>query len=231
MLLDIEGTTTALSFFEDVLLPYVRTHIERVLSNTEQGSRLATAIQSLRSEWEHEAERLDEGDGFGTGAKYALRLMKRSSESTALKEIQALIWEQGYSDGSLRGHVFDDVPGAIATWSSLGLRIYTFSASSVLAQRLLLSHSIFGDLSKTIDGYFDTTFGTKTHSVTYDGIARTIGIAPASVFFLSDEPQELSAARGAGMQVGWIHRPGSSLVHDTDLPLYATFAMVPRPSA
>lgn len=195
ILLDIEGTTTAIDFVTKTLFPYARERMAAFLR--EEGARpeVVAALAMLAKERAAEAGAFPGGDDVA----YLHWLMDQDRKSPALKTLQGLIWEQGYADGSLRAHVYPDVPSAFRRWKDGSLSIYIYSSGSVLAQKLLFRHSIAGDLTPWIDGYFDTGVGAKRESPSYGAIAERIGVAPGAVLFLSDVEAELEAAEGAGM--------------------------------
>lgn len=182
IVLDVEGTTTPISFVHQTLFPYARNHIERYLS----------------------------AHGRSDEYQAITRLMDQDSKSTELKELQGRIWEEGYRSGELIGAVFDDVPPALACWRKQGMGVGIFSSGSVLAQKLLFQHSSAGDLTRFLRWHFDTTIGTKTDPESYRRIASTIGEPPSAVLFVSDVVRELDAARAAGMQTVLSVRPGNA---------------------
>jgi enolase-phosphatase E1 len=139
-------------------------------------------------------------------------LISRDSKFGALKSMQGKIWEEGYAAGKLRGQVFDDVPEAVARWRQQGKATYIYSSGSVLAQNLLFGYSNHGDLASMLDGFFDTSVGTKSHPDSYRKIAAEIRKEPGAVLFLSDSPKELDAAHSAGMQTALSVRPGNAPV-------------------
>lgn len=223
VLLDVEGTTTAISFVSDVLFPFARERLETALAKAVPGSELAEAVALLRSEWESDTEARAAVPDFGSGAAYAATLMDEDRKSTGLKAVQGILWREGYRDGTLRAHVFADVPGALGRWREAGLRIFVFSSGSVLAQRLLFAHTGAGDLTGLLDGYFDTTTGPKRDPRSYTAIAETVGLPPGAVLFLSDVTPELDAAREAGMQTGLLLRPGNAPAGACDHRRYPDF--------
>ena len=135
--------------------------------------------------------------------------MDQDRKSTALKNIQGKIWQEGYQQGELRGEVFPDVPPALERWHQKKIDIRIFSSGSILAQRLLFSTTNAGDLTKYLNGYFDTTTGPKNDSTSYARIAESFGISAADILFISDVTRELDAARTAGMQTLLCVRPGN----------------------
>ena len=223
LLLDVEGTTTAISFVTDVLFPFARERMAAALAGAEPGSALSGGVALLEEEYETDAELREAVPAFGDGAGYALALMDRDRKSTGLKAIQGLLWEEGYRSGALRAHVFDDVPAALRRWREAGARVYVFSSGSVLAQKLLFAHTEAGDLGAFFDGNFDTTVGAKREPEAYRRIVREVGLPAGQVLFLSDVVEELDAAREAGLRTGLLERPGNAPVGATDHPRHPGF--------
>ena len=208
VLLDIEGTTTPITFVTRVLFPYARMHLRSYLEEQAGSAEHETLMARLRAE---QAARGHDGNDI---ASYVEWLMDRDEKSAPLKDLQGRIWEGGYQRGELVGDVFSDVPPALARWTQAGQRVAIFSSGSVLAQRLLFRHTAHGDLAGFIDGYFDTRVGKKNEAESYGRIARDLGVAPRGVMFLSDVPRELDAARAAEMQVRLVVRPGNAPASD-----------------
>jgi 5-methylthioribose kinase len=193
MLLDIEGTTSSLSFVKDELFPYARARLPTYV--TEHAQELDAVLNEVR--------RIEGNEALDTQQLIAtlLRWIGEDRKLTPLKSLQGLIWQEGYERGELRGHVYEDAVEALRTWHASGLKIYIYSSGSVLAQRLIFSHTEYGDLTPCFSGYFDTTIGGKLEPDSYLAIAAHIGLPPAAVLFLSDHSGEISAAAIAGLQV------------------------------
>src|SRR5947199_7711760 len=136
VLTDIEGTTTSIAFVYDVLFPYAAARLERTCGQPAPGPELREALAQLRAEHAQETA-ADPPPPFGDGAPYARWLMARDRKSTGLKLLQGLIWDDGYARGEIRGHVYPDVPPALAAWRAAGRRLRIFSSGSVPAQKLL----------------------------------------------------------------------------------------------
>jgi 2,3-diketo-5-methylthio-1-phosphopentane phosphatase len=136
--------------------------------------------------------------------------MDRDRKSPALKELQGLIWEQGYRAGLLRGVVYDDVPEALTRWREGGRDIAIYSSGSELAQRRLFESTAIGDLTPVLSHFFDTRVGAKTDADSYREIARALGQPTQSILFVSDAVAELIAARQAGCHVVLSVRPGNT---------------------
>ena len=220
ILLDIEGTTTPVSFVTQVLFPYARRRLRSHLMAQAGAPGYDSIVTALREERAAEGAgetvpcRADDSPGERLDAivAYVEWLMDHDRKSTALKELQGRIWEDGYRQGDLVGEVFPDVPPALQRWHQQDVPVGIFSSGSELAQRLLFRYSSSGELASLLRWHFDTRIGTKLDPESYRRIAASVGIPPESFLFLSDVTAELNAAVGAGMQVRLVVRPGNAPV-------------------
>ena len=202
ILLDIEGTTTPITFVYDVLFPFVRRHIAGYIRNAD--------LTDLRREHEEDVSQGHNPPAWSAEpVAYIHWLMDQDRKSTALKNIQGKIWLEGYQNGELQGEVFQDVPPALERWHGQSIDVRIFSSGSILAQRLLFSSTAAGDLTRFLKGYFDTTTGPKNEAGSYAQIAEFFGIPTSDILFISDVTRELDAARSAGMQTLLCVRPGN----------------------
>ena len=216
LLLDIEGTTTPISFVYDVLFPFARAHVEQHLGAEDLGA--------LRLEHDTDAAKGLHPPPWGAGAaKYVYWLMDHDRKSTALKNLQGKIWQQGYAQGVLRGEVFPDVPPALERWHAAGIDVRIYSSGSVLAQKLLFSTTRAGDLTKFLKGHFDTATGVKTDPASYVSIAAAFGLPVADILFISDVTRELEAASRSGMRAVLCVRPGNAVQPPHNFPAIFNF--------
>lgn len=229
LLLDVEGTTTPITFVTTVLFPYARAAVRDFLERRGREPDVRRDLAQLRDE--HERDRRAEAgpppwrDDVASAAAYVLWLMDQDRKSTGLKALQGRIWEEGFTAGALRGDVYADVPAAFERWGAQGRHIAIFSSGSVLAQKLLFTHTPLGDLTRSIRGFFDTTTGPKRDPDSYRRIAQALGRTPSEILFLSDVPEELDAARAAGAATALCCREGSPPAA-SEHPVIATFAAV-----
>jgi enolase-phosphatase E1 len=223
ILLDIEGTTTPISFVYDVLFPYARARLRTFLEEHANDNDVRADLDLLRSENRGDASASTDAPVIAENASpsslqietahaYLLWLMDRDRKSPALKAIQGRIWESGYASGALRSIVFSDVPVALERWAQQNRRVAIYSSGSVLAQKLIFRHTQAGDLSRWIEAYFDTGAGAKTQSSSYTNIAGALGVLQGEILFLSDAPAELDAAAQAGLQTRLAVRPGNRAI-------------------
>jgi enolase-phosphatase E1 len=219
ILLDIEGTTTPISFVSDVLFPYARSHLRAHVEQHASSPDYELLFDRLRDE--HAVDRpvgempppwVDAplAKRLASVDRYAEWLMDRDRKSTALKELQGRIWKEGYSRGDLVGVVFSDVPPALERWRTERRQVSIFSSGSVLAQQLLFRHSSAGDLAWFLTSFFDTRVGTKIDPQSYRRIADAMTVPAGKILFASDVIRELDAARTAGMQTRLVVRPGNA---------------------
>jgi len=215
VLLDVEGTTTPIAFVHETLFPFARERLNEACARANEDPRLGEALALLRKEHAGAA------GAFGDGVAYARRLMDEDRKSTGLKALQGVIWEDGYRSGALVAPVFDDVPEAFRAWKRAGKRIHIYSSGSVLAQKLLFAHTNHGDLTPCLDGYHDTRVGQNREAGSYRKIREAMGLPAERILFLSDVPEELDAAREAGLLTGLVQRPGNPTAGPNG---HATFA-------
>jgi len=216
---DIEGTTSALSFVKDVLFPYARARLAAFVHAHAADPTVRAQLNAVRA---LATDAATDDDAIRT----LLRWNDEDRKLTPLKALQGLIWEDGYRRADFTGHVYDDAVRGLREWRDRGLGLYVFSSGSVHAQRLLFGHSDRGDLTPLFSGYFDTTVGAKREPESYRRIAADIGLPSGDILFLSDIPEELDAARTAGMATCWLVRDGPAPQHPVH-PVARNFDEVP----
>jgi len=224
-LLDIEGTTSPVSFVYDVLFPYARKHMSGYIARSADDSLVQADLRLLAQEnaidrssgapiiYYPQPLSQDPGVALHANVAYLLWLMDKDRKSTALKSIQGKVWAEGYEKGELQSEVFPDVPPALQRWHAVS-RVAIYSSGSVEAQKYLFGYTAAGDLTPLIDGYFDTRTGPKIDSASYRKIADAMNIDSADTLFLSDSVRELDAARDAAMTTLLSLRPGNAAVAD-----------------
>jgi len=226
VLTDIEGTTTSISFVYDVLFPYAAARLDDYCGRPHPDPELAAALSRLLQDYDGEVSQGAVLTPFGNGADYARRLMAEDRKSTGLKLLQGVIWEEGYLSGTIQGHVFPDVPDALAAWRAAGIRLRVFSSGSVHAQKLLFGHTAFGDLTPLFEGFHDTMTGPKREAIAYAAIATAYGLPAGEILYLSDVREELDAAAAAGMRTGLLVRPGNRPAEPGGHAVYGDFKEV-----
>ena len=202
VLTDIEGTTTSLSFVQEVLFPYAAQHLPEFVRVHKDEAEIRSLLDEV-SAIQHTT--LDDEAAMAV----LLEWIKEDKKLAPLKALQGMIWEHGYGAKDFFGHVYPDVPIVLQRWHEAGLGLYVFSSGSVFAQKLLFGHTEAGDLTGLFSDYFDTRTGPKKEAASYISIAQHIGKEPAEILFLSDVGAELDAAQEAGMQTTQLLRVGT----------------------
>jgi enolase-phosphatase E1 len=205
ILTDIEGTTTSISFVVDTLFPYFLEHINEVataLDNPLVQSQISLVKETVLQE---ENKNIDDRESLN----YLLKWCKEDRKHPALKALQGMVWEAGYKNGQLKGHIYPEVAPKLSQWKNSGLTLGIYSSGSVPAQKLLFGFSEAGDLTPLFSHYFDTAVGHKREQISYQNIQKAIGLPSDEVLFLSDIEQELDAARQAGFNTCKLTRPGT----------------------
>ncbi|XP_076896300.1 putative bifunctional methylthioribulose-1-phosphate dehydratase/enolase-phosphatase E1 1 isoform X2 [Bidens hawaiensis] len=222
IVLDIEGTTTPISFVTDVLFPYAKNNVQKHLEDTYDTDFTQDDIKLLRSQVEDDLKHGVVGavpipsEAAGKQAVIAALvanvegMIKSDRKITSLKQLQGHIWRTGFEKHELKGIVFDDVPRALEKWHASGIKVYIYSSGSRLAQRMLFGYTDYGDLRNYLSGFFDTAVGNKKETKSYVEISESLGVhKPSEILFVTDVYQEAVAAKAAGLEVVISVRPGN----------------------
>lgn len=199
ILTDIEGTTSSISFVRDVLFPYARERLPAFVAAHGDDPQVRALLDQVAIE-------------HGSMCQDAMIVetlqgwIDEDRKHTALKALQGMIWNDGYTRGDFTAPLYPDVAPALRTWHAAGHSLAVYSSGSVPAQKLLFSHSDAGDLTPLFSHYFDTQVGHKRDADSYRRIVERLGRDPQDIVFLSDVVEELDAAREAGMRTVLLDR-------------------------
>lgn len=201
---DIEGTTTSLAFVKDVLFPYAAAELPDFVATHGDEPRVERLLGDA-------ARLMDTADTTPEREAIVAQLLQWIAEDrkiTPLKQLQGLIWTDGYERGAFCGHVYEDAARVLRAWHDANIALYVYSSGSVEAQKLLFRHSDRGDLTGLFSGYFDTRTGPKKETSSYRAIAESIDEPSERIVFLSDVDAELDAAAAAGLRTVRLVRDG-----------------------
>ena len=221
VLLDIEGTTTPISFVKEELFPLFSKNVADFLKKNWTTEDTQADVQCLREQAEADIKAKVKGavaiPSSGTPtqiqrAAVASCLWQTSinRKSGPLKQLQGHLWKYYYESGDIKGEMYDDVLPALKRWKKEGTPVYIYSSGSRAAQRLIFGYSDKGDLRPYLSGYFDTKSGAKVEAASYENIAETIGIDDISkLLFCTDMMNEATASTEAGVNTVMFLRPGN----------------------
>jgi enolase-phosphatase E1 len=220
VLLDIEGTTCPVDFVANTLFPYAANHLKAYLLSHSHEAQVQTLLADVQQAWQldHKPQTSPVGPmkvsrGLGPGvevlAMYLIELIEQDRKLPALKELQGLVWEKGYRDGAITAPLFPEVAECLQLWRQHELILAVYSSGSVTAQQLLYGNTVDGDLRALFSAWFDTRTGAKQSALSYRRISEELATASNSILFASDSVDELTAARGAGMEVVFSDREGN----------------------
>jgi methylthioribulose 1-phosphate dehydratase/enolase-phosphatase E1 len=223
LIVDIEGTTTPITFVKDILFPYSAQHLSSFLAATWTAPATAQLVGELSAQAAADRKEgmdvpLTVSSGVDDTVAYAQWCIKKDRKITPLKKLQGLIWEQGYATGALKGQIYEDVVPNLDKFDRSGIKMAVYSSGSKQAQQLLFGNSTKGDLRPFFSAYFDTSVGQKSSADSYKEILLTLGISAAKseeALFVTDVLAEAVAAHAAGMQVLLAVRPGNAPITST----------------
>uniref|UniRef100_A0A915E6Y3 Enolase-phosphatase E1 n=1 Tax=Ditylenchus dipsaci TaxID=166011 RepID=A0A915E6Y3_9BILA len=198
LLLDIEGTTTSISFVKDTLFPYAARNVHKYLTeNMSNSSSSVTELvdaliqlsneQNLLQPTQIEAvEKGEEPDKIVAKLAANVKMwIEQDKKLTALKQLQGLMWQQAYVNGESK-------------------------AMCMMMCQWLLKSCKHGDLTEFLTGYFDTNVGPKVDPLSYQRISKDIKVNESEILFATDVHAEAIAALEAGLQVALVVRPGNA---------------------
>lgn len=201
VILDIEGTIAPLSFVKEVMFPYSKERLEKFLRENWEKPEIRRIIEETESIL---GKKLSLEEAIETFKKW----IDEDKKITPLKELQGYIWEEGFKKGELVAPLYRDAYEKIKKWKEKGIPVYIYSSGSVKAQKLFFSHTNYGNILDMFSGFFDTRIGSKKESQSYRRILKNINLKPEEVVFISDNPEELKAAKEAGIKVFQAVREG-----------------------
>jgi len=209
VLLDIEGTTTPITFVKDKLFPYAAANVGAWLKSA-ASKDVEAVIASYSAQCQQDGGQVCETKD--DVQRLTQEWIKQDRKVAALKDLQGTLWKFGYDTGELKGEMYEDTPTAIANWIEEGKRVAIFSSGSRAAQRLIFAHSDRGDLTRQISAYFDpkATGASKQEKSSYTEVALSLGIDPSDGLFCTDVFGEAKAAKEAGWSAVLLLRPGNA---------------------
>lgn len=224
ILLDIEGTTSSISFVHDVMFPFALNHLDDYLQTHSEAAELQAACEQIAVDAGHSSmDAWQHQDNSATArelvAAEVRKLMANDVKATGLKALQGLIWKQGFDSRELQAHVYADVLPAIKNWRDQSIDVRIYSSGSVSAQKLFFGHlETHGNCLNLFSGHYDTKIGGKKETQSYLNVAKDWSLTPEDILFISDIAEELTAALEAGLQVLASVRPGNKPLPD-DFPV------------
>lgn len=210
VLIDIEGTTCPVRFVSETLFPYAAERLEAFLNHHQDDEAVQDLLVQVAQAWKEDRDPsahslLQAAPANPSPASrilpYLQWLIREDRKLTPLKDLQGMVWEEGYRLGDLQGPLYPDVAPALHRWREGGLGLAVYSSGSVKAQQLLYAHSNAGDLRPLFQHWFDTKLGSKLEPESYRLITGHLDAPPQAVLFISDSPDELKAASASGLSV------------------------------
>lgn len=131
ILLDIEGTTTPVSYVLETLFPFAKAQAGAFLKAHGGESAVQEDLALLRQEYQSEPDQNGSvpawtGQSATAAVPYIHYLIERDRKSTGLKSLQGKIWAKGYTAAQLQSQIFADVKPAFKRWTQIGKRLYIF---------------------------------------------------------------------------------------------------------
>lgn len=211
ILTDVEGTTTSISFVHETLFPFSKMRLTSFVDAHKNRTDVRAILELTKKTALTENEKYLNDE---EASELLLHWIATDRKHSALKDLQGLIWEEGYVSGEIKGHVYPDVPAALKAWKDAGLTLGVYSSGSVKAQHLIFEYSTQGNLRSYFSNHFDTAIGHKREKDSYLNIVKVLNLPPSDILFLSDIKEELDAAFEAGMKTIQLVRQSDVILGD-----------------
>lgn len=208
---DVEGTTTSINFVHQTLFPFAKDNLVSFCQKNSDKDFVKSAIAETKRTVKEE-ENIDISDS--EALEKLLYWISSDRKHPALKSLQGHIWEEGYTSGEIKGHVYEDVLPALKAWTDSGIKVGVYSSGSVKAQHLIYEFSEKGNLRPYFSFHFDTKVGHKREVSSYVNILKELNAKAEETLFLSDIKEELDAAREVGIQTIQLIRQDDVIIGD-----------------
>lgn len=211
ILTDIEGTTSSIHFVKEVLFPYAAARLADYVHLNQSDSQVQRILANTSELLAQEGRSIDAND-LDALIAVLLNWIDIDKKATPLKELQGLIWQEGYEQGAYKAHLYADAGRMLLQWYLRDIPLYVYSSGSVAAQKLFFAHNEAGNLLPLFSGFFDTQMGAKQEVRSYQNILAALQqqheVEAQEILFLSDIEGELNAAQQAGFATYWLIREG-----------------------
>ncbi|ARN83167.1 acireductone synthase [Methylocystis bryophila] len=203
IVIDLEGAALPMSFLTQTLAPLAREKLGAFIAAHADEEEVEAALE--------ETGRLMGGFDLKPAEAEALllRWMKQDRKASPLKYLQGRVWREAHEAGALEIEFYADAAEAIRAWAAAGLRLFVYSSQSEEAQRMLLAHTPYGDLTPLFEGFLDTTFGQKIEPGSYRDLVERLALPAGAILLLSGNEEELDAARSEGLATARLMRDGA----------------------
>lgn len=218
IVIDIEGTTAPIAFVKETLFPFARARMREFIQTRLHDENLKDVLQNIIQETlqhikntntlNHESPEQD----LETAVTALCRWSDEDLKIKPLKDVQGLIWLDGYEQKTIKAPLYEDAYRVMDAWHRHGIPLYVYSSGSKAAQLLFYRHTTFGDVTFLFHDYFDTSIGGKLSAASYSAILEKLrqtqtDLQGSDVLFISDHGGELDAAQQAGWMTVLCRRP------------------------
>jgi enolase-phosphatase E1 len=220
VILDIEGTAAPHDFFEKSLLPYLQSNLANYISENYTSEVIKDSVSRLSHKVDRESAigfnvtkipTQNNSNGQNVSQAVADNILRMLYDNPKMSKVVVsiclLVWADGFKSGSLKGHVFNDVPAFLRNLRADGIRVVSLSLYLMEIQEMMFLRSKYGNLDQFFDGYCCTDdYGSKNNRETFYKIARKLQQQPKNILFVTNNQKEGDVAKSAGMEVLVIYR-------------------------
>lgn len=231
IVMDIYGVITSWTFVEQ-LKTYIRNNLKQYLEKHFKDKPIGHIVNKLREQSSIEKSSgveiplIEEADksqdiiinSIVTNILWQMDNHHKSCQ-TQLNVLYNDMWTDGYKTNRLKVHVFKDVKQALDDWRfHKFVKIYTYASGATAGQKLFMSSTVEGDLSRFIANYINSSGDYKYDSKKFEILIKALRESnPKNLLYFTDNPQKARAAIKSGMRALVVLRPANTQYSEEDL--------------
>jgi enolase-phosphatase E1 len=122
------------------------------------------------------------------------------------------LWSQSYDNGTLKTHVYDEVPDVFNYWRfEEFVKIYSYASGPAEGQRQFLKASVKGDLNRYIANGLNASGGYKFDADKFRSVASALRESKLdNLMYITDSPKKARNAITAGLRSIVVNRTGKN---------------------
>lgn len=200
VILDVEGTTTPITFVKDTLFPYFLQRLPSFLEDPQELQAMAPYIDALRAQADRDVQAgIPEARPIPNGGAEESKIIldqvtwqvKKDRKSGPLKALQSYIWKQGYLTGAFKGVYVGEGGGE---GEALKAMFPTLSFHLSTHPFLPFSYSVYQDVTRQLETW-------KAHHIPVYIYSSGSVQAQELLFSHSDQGDLLPVGQGESLMV------------------------------
>ncbi|RWS14493.1 enolase-phosphatase E1-like protein [Dinothrombium tinctorium] len=229
IILGVYGCTTSYSYVNEELYTFIRNNLRAYLDQNWSDKKLNYLIDRIEKQTQ-----LDHASGEKNAPSIVRKTESQFKQSlieninwrmqrpmykySPLMTLFDWMWADGYKNGTLKSHIYPDVPKCLAHWRMhLFIKLFSVAVADASGQKLFFQSTIHGDLTKNFNNYIQFTLENRKLASFYRILISLVRDEPKNLLFLTANLEEALAAKSVGIVCIIIDRPENEKYTTTEL--------------